>query len=315
MSKITIEPYTKNQEKEWNSFVRQSRNGTFLLDRSYMDYHSHIFQDISLIFRRKNKIEGVFPANIEGDNICSHRGLTYGGLVLSESATTVMVLEMMDKLLEFCAEKNIQTVFYKTIPSIYNKLPADEDLYALYRNGGVLYRRDVMTVISPEYELSMSKERVRILKKAAQYPDVQIEESDSWDEYWRILTARLQEKYATTPTHSPEEIKLLASRFPQSIKLIVAKFEGEIRAGVVLFNTPQVDHVQYIASDSVARDMGLLDLIFVKVITDSKNSKKWFDFGVSTEHDGHLLNHGLARYKEGFGGRSIVHDFYRIDIT
>lgn len=130
---------------------------------------------------------------------------------------------------------------------------------------------------------------------------------------WHLST-RLQEKYTTNPTHSSEEIKLLASRFPQSIKLIVAKLEGEIRAGVVLFHTLRVDHVQYIASDSVARDMGLLDLILDMAISHSKGSKKWFDFGISTERDGHVLNHGLTRYKEGFGGRSIVHDFYRIDI-
>ena len=42
--------YTADKEAEWNAFVAQSKNGTFLFDRGYMDYHSDRFTDHSLMF-------------------------------------------------------------------------------------------------------------------------------------------------------------------------------------------------------------------------------------------------------------------------
>ena len=40
----------------WNHFVAQSKNGTFLLDRRYMDYHADRFEDHSLMVYRQGKL-------------------------------------------------------------------------------------------------------------------------------------------------------------------------------------------------------------------------------------------------------------------
>ena len=45
-----IKRYTPELAKEWNQFVAESKNGTFLFDRNYMDYHSDRFNDHSLMF-------------------------------------------------------------------------------------------------------------------------------------------------------------------------------------------------------------------------------------------------------------------------
>ena len=47
---ITIERYTSERHDEWNAFVSKSKNGTFLFDRRYMDYHADCFVDYSLMF-------------------------------------------------------------------------------------------------------------------------------------------------------------------------------------------------------------------------------------------------------------------------
>jgi len=47
-------------------------------------------------------------------------------------------------------------------------------------------------------------------------------------------------------------------------------------------------------------------------VEEARAKGKWFDFGISTEDDGRFLNEGLAAYKESFGGRSVVHDFYEL---
>ena len=49
---MDIRRYTPEKADEWNRFVAQSKNGTFLFDRRYMDYHADRFQDHSLMFYR-----------------------------------------------------------------------------------------------------------------------------------------------------------------------------------------------------------------------------------------------------------------------
>ena len=42
--------YTAEKADEWNAFVAESKNGTFLFNRGYMDYHADRFVDHSLMF-------------------------------------------------------------------------------------------------------------------------------------------------------------------------------------------------------------------------------------------------------------------------
>ena len=39
----------------WNKLVSESKNGTFLFDRNFMDYHKHKFQDFSLMIYNEKK--------------------------------------------------------------------------------------------------------------------------------------------------------------------------------------------------------------------------------------------------------------------
>ena len=52
---IEIQQYKPDCIQVWNQYVHNSKNGTFLFDRNYMDYHSERFQDFSLmIYRNSN---------------------------------------------------------------------------------------------------------------------------------------------------------------------------------------------------------------------------------------------------------------------
>jgi hypothetical protein len=82
---------------------------------------------------------------------------------------------------------------------------------------------------------------------------------------------------------------------------------------VVTFRCGPVLHAQYIASDAFAREHGLLDAVFDHLVRAEAGSAVYFDFGISTEKDGTWLNQGLVQYKEGFGGRAVVQEFYEID--
>ena len=46
---IEIHRYTAAYHRDWNDFVSESSNGTFLFLREYMEYHADRFTDYSLL--------------------------------------------------------------------------------------------------------------------------------------------------------------------------------------------------------------------------------------------------------------------------
>ena len=56
------------------------------------------------------------------------------------------------------------------------------------------------------------------------------------------------------------------------------------------------------------------DFIYDFLINNYYKDKKYFDFGISTEKNGLYLNEGLIDFKERFGARAVVHDFYEWEI-
>ena len=93
---IEISRYSPVQSQQWNQFVAESKNGTFLFDRRYMDYHCDRFEDMSFCFYKKHNLSAVLPANIVGDTLYSHAGLTYGGLICNHKMTATDVCECFD---------------------------------------------------------------------------------------------------------------------------------------------------------------------------------------------------------------------------
>ncbi len=332
---MTIIPYSVNQREVWNTFVQGSKNGTFLLNRGFMDYHSDRFEDCSLLvyegidFTADEKektltadgLKAVFPANwVESERtVYSHQGLTYGGLIVSEEITQHEALAVMQAILKYYDRMYMaKTVYIKPIPYIYSSYPNGEELYGIFRAGGRLEYSQVSTVVKLNNPMKMRTLRVRQAKKAVEngvYIDRMIDVEDGClDEYWTLLNDVLMTHHNTKPVHSIDEIKLLMSRFPREIKLYVAKRDSRILAGVVVFVTKNVAHVQYIASGSEGRETGALDMLFRHLITERYKGIPYFDFGISTEDRGRYLNEGLIFQKEGFGGRAVCYDVYKIKL-
>ena len=120
-----VELYTPERKKEWNIFIENAKNSTFLFDRNYMDYHADRFQDFSLMIYRKNKLYALLPANKKSNVLYSHQGLTYGGLIMSKKSTTLEVIETFQAINSFLKEQNIDKVIYKPIPYIYHQVPSN----------------------------------------------------------------------------------------------------------------------------------------------------------------------------------------------
>jgi len=316
---VRVERYCGSKSAEWNSFVEASRNGTFLLDRNYMDYHADRFEDCSLMFYLHDELIAVLPADWNGVEriVRSHGGLTYGGLVMSGKVTAVTALQIFSAAIDYMKrELGDLRWLYKPIPYIYSTQPSEEDLYALFRCGGKLVSRGVSSVVDQQERLPMRELRRRGAAKAAKNGlSVRTGNTDAdLEAYWKVLSSVLMEKHNKKPVHTVEEMRLLMQRFPDRIKLHVVECQGEVVAGSVVYNTGTVAHAQYIGASAKGKECGALDLLFKELIDVTYNSCRYFDFGISTENGGNWLNEGLVFQKEGFGARTVTYDAYMTEL-
>lgn len=314
MQSLEIKRYTSAFADEWNQFVATSKNGTFLFDRRYMDYHSDRFNDHSLLFYIGHRLMAVLPAHESGDTLYSHKGLTYGGLVMSPRLTVVQTMNLFRELNGLLRQEGFRHVCYKCIPWIYHRLSSDEDIYALFHECHArMVARDFATNVFLSSGMRWERVRRRGVSRAAN-AGVSIERSDDYAAFWDVLQRNLQTKYGVMPVHTLQEIDLLHSRFPQNIQLYQAVKEGEVLGGVVLYVSQQVVHAQYSSATSEGKKLGVIDLLYDRIFSDYGNYP-YFDFGRSTEHpDGSGLNEKLVFQKEGFGGRGLCYDIYEYDL-
>lgn len=311
---MEIRRYRREDKELWNSFVSKARNATFLFDRNYMDYHADRFDDNSFMFYHKGKLKAVLPANVSGDTLYSHQGLTYGGLLLDKKATVEDVLECFDSLNSWLRENGISKVVYKALPWIYQQYPSQEDLYALtWKCKAQLISRDIASTIVVDNKLKFAESRKSGIRKALSL-NIEVGESNDVDGFWHVLEDNLGNRYNAKPVHTASEMKLLMSRFPNNIKLYVAKMNGEIVGGTLIYVTPQVVHTQYISASVEGKKHGALDLLFDYIINKVYANCRYFDFGKSTEQGGAYLNEPLIFQKEGFGGRGVCYDWYQWEL-
>ena len=313
---IEIIKYRPEFKNVWDEFVESSKNGTFLFNRDFMDYHSDRFKDYSLMIYRKGKPYCLFPACIIGNFIYSHAGLTYGGLIMSSSSTAEGILQAMEQMTIEMRNKGIEKIIYSPVPHIYHLMPSEEDIYSLFRLEAKLITRNISSAILLKNDPPFYKDRKSALKKALKN-GIEVKQSQDFKTYWSILESNLTSKYNASPVHSLDEILQLAGLFPENIKLWCAFKDTEMIAGAVCFYTHKVVHTQYISANETGKKMGAVDLIIYELIETLKKetgSIKYFDLGTSNGQNGMFLNTSLIYQKEGFGGRGICYDTYELEL-
>ena len=312
MNQYTVKKYTENDYAIWNDFIDHAKNATFLFHRDFMEYHKDRFEDYSLLVFDGEKLVAVLPANVVSNEVFSHQGLTYGGLVYNQ-IKLIRVIEVFQSVLFFLNINNKQKLFFKAVPSIYHQNPADEILYAVFLAEGKLVRRDSLSVIDLSKPFVIKSGRKEGIKKAIKNK-LRIVETDNLDSFWEeILVPNLNLKHKAIPVHSILEITNLKLLFPKKIRQFNVLSENKIIAGTTIFETETVAHCQYISKYENKDNSGCLDLLFHYLLKNIFKDKRFFDFGVSNENNGKKLNEGLSFWKESFGASTIIQDFYEIE--
>lgn len=305
---LTVRAYRPADAGAWNALVAQSRNGNLLHRRDYMDYHADRFVDASAMVERDDELVAVLPANIDGDTVSSHGGLSYAGLISGQALRAEATLTVFEQLAAHYRTLGAQRMLYKAMPRVFQAYPADEDLYALHRLGARLQRRDLSSVIPLREALGFAHGRKRAIDKARR-EGIQTLRNDEPAAFHALLTEVLR-KHNAVPTHSLAELRLLQGRFPQHIVLHEARLDDELLAGVLLYDFGRVVHTQYLAVSEEGRRLNALTLLLGELIEHTYATRQQFSFGISTEQQGTVLNSGLVAQKERFGARGVVHDFY-----
>jgi hypothetical protein len=307
-----VKRYQEKDYANWNTFVGQAKNATFLFHRDFMDYHKDRFEDYSLMVYKNEKLVAVLPANRVVNVVYSHQGLTYGGLVYRDKLKLVAVIQIFKVLLFYLNENKISKIQLKSLPSIYHNKPAEELNYALFLADAQLIRRDTLAVIDLSRPFQFSKIRKRGIQKGI-INGLIIKEENNLESFWnQVLIPNLESKHNAEPVHSLNEIQFLKSHFDKNIRQFNVYFNEQIVAGTTIFESGNVVHCQYISKYEEQENLGSLDFLYDHLINKVFADKRYFDFGISNENQGKILNVGLFYWKESFGASTIAHDFYEV---
>lgn len=311
MKVYTIKKYTKEEFVIWNTFVKDSKNGTFLFHRDFMEYHKDRFHDYSLMVYENQTLIALLPANSKDSSVYSHQGLTYGGLLLKKSIGGEKLRDITDALIEFLKLNSIHTLFVKSIPVFYHRLPSNEFMFFLTESGAEIYHRDLNLGIDYSSPIKIHKNKMKHFERNKDLGFV-IEEVNDFSGFWdHVLLPRLKEKHGVTPVHTIEEITLLKNRFPDNIKQFIISRNDVILAGITIFDTGLVAKSQYGAVTTAGEKYRALDFLFITLIQKyAEKGYKFFDMGTVT--DG---NFGLLKQKEELGCEIYTQDFYKLNIV
>ena len=310
---VKIKRYKPEEKELWDNFVKDSKNGVFFFLRDYMEYHSDRFEDHSLIFFKDDEPVALMPANIDGDTLFSHAGLTFGGIITNQKMDVNLMLQIFDSLKEYSKGIGLRKLLYKAVPHIYHSYSSEEDLYALFINNANLVKREVSSTIEMSVKIPFSKNMKRNTKKA-ESKGIILKRSYDFDTFMGLKEEQLLKKYNKNPTHTAEEMVYLAGKFPENIKLFAVEHNGEMVDGLLIYESENVVHAQYQGATERGIELYASSLIYDEIINLYCRGKKYFDFGISTENNGFYLNRGLIDFKERFGARSIVYDSYELKL-
>jgi hypothetical protein len=315
MTKYTVKKYEQKDFTIWNDFIGQAKNATFLFHRDFMEYHKDRFEDFSLLIFEGEKLRAVLPANKCKNDVHSHQGLTYGGLVYKDKLKAELVGNIIDEVLNFLIANRINIFYYKPIPGFYFSKGNSETDFFLFKKNAMIDRKEMNLAVNLKMPLEISKSKLKHFRRIENL-DLEIIEEEDFQPFWElILEPRLLEKFGVKPVHTKAEIALLKKQFPDKIKQFSIYQNEEIIAGITVFETENVAKSQYGATSQKGEKVRALDFLFISLIEKYKlEGKHFFDMGIVNDENEKGYHSGLLKQKEELGCSVYSQDFYKISL-
>ena len=313
---FTIVKYEEHYKERWDQFViNNSVNGTFLQTWNFLDYHPKgRFKDASVLVMQGSNIVAVVPAcDTEEDGkrcFFSHKGSTFGGIVISKEKYDISTMEELFPCLEeYLRLEGYERAFFKNTSDIFSEKSSDLLDYYFYKNN-YDYCNELSFFIDcgkmPEDIISgwfATRRRGYRISLKSDLSFKRIETDEEIADFYEVLCKNLK-KFESTPVHTLDELlEFKHSRLAEEVDFYGAYLGDKLVAGTMLFYFgKQVLHTQYLAQDvdyAKFYTMNYLDYEVIRLAREKGFSK--FSFGISTEERGKVLNTTLALFKEGFG--------------
>ncbi len=310
--------YAEQWESKWDRFVmNDSVNGTFLQTRRFLNYHPpKRFEDASMLVVQGSQIVAVIPAckTVEDGKKCfySHKGSTFGGLILAGNKYSTRELELVFPLFErFLKAEGYQCTLLKPTSDLFSRESGDLLDYYFYKNN-----YQVFNELSFFAECENRGEDITSFWTSSKRRDyrystrnhLRFQEIRGMNQlkcFHSILSDALV-RHGTAPVHSSEELMMLRETcIPEIVRFYGVFLDESMIAGTMLFSFGNsVLHTQYLAQDGQYADLYPMSFLIYHVFQLAREKGfKRLSFGISTENRGMLLNTGLASFKEGFGAR------------
>lgn len=316
---LQISEFDKAQSKKWDTFVRDSNNGTIFHTRQFLNYHSaELFQDCSLLFSNNQNWLALLPAVIRKSGriteLVSHAGASFGGPVTKSNLSLKDAFRVVQALIRYATEAKVDRIVMTLPPQFYYGRPSNYIDFALLEFGFTYKKREISSVIPLDFAeedtlLIFNQESGRAVRKAIKM-GLEVKESSDFEVFYAILNKNLKLRHNVKPTHSLDDLLKLTSIFPNQIKLFGAYFDDKMVAGIVIFECNRKAALAfYISHDEDLQQYRGVNLLFYQVVRWAIRQKfRFLDFGIFTVDM--LPNWGLAKFKESFGAQGVFRDTF-----
>ena len=303
---LTVAPYQPAEGTYWDLCVRESEGACLLFHRGYMDYHADRFADASLTARIAGRLVGVFPASAGAEGVASHGGLTFGGWQFVPGVTPALKGQAHAAVLSLYRQAGHAKLITRAMPAFFH---ADADEW--WRPGLAGIRKLTGAAVDLSLPERLGAKRRPCAVKALGSHEFK---ASSAEEFWPLLEEVLLARHGVAPTHSLAEMTLLEARFPGKIMTFKAVQDHRMLAGVMLYVSRDVAHVQYMATSLAGRASHALDGLLVWLMREYAPRLRWLSRGTSNEKDG-SINQGLLDYKLSFGADPFAHEVREYDLN
>jgi len=312
---IAIERLTPDLVNEWEQVVAQASNGHAMARVPYFTYHADRFEDYSLLFKKSSRFLAVLPASRNGSAVCSHAGLSFGGLIMSPRARLADVQEIFRSLLARLHGEGIERLIYRAPPHPYHVAPREDDLISLERSGARIVETKMHHMVRCEAKSPRNKGwRNRVSRSVKD--GLQIRYDVVLDEFWPLVERLLTEVHGANPVHSLEDLKLLKGRLGEDMPLVTAhSAEGALLGGHLFLRSPTALTAMYIGESVEGRELGSGRFTLHHMLTETAFKGLWVDLGQWLDPENNEVLESLLSYKESAGARVIRRHTWEIETS
>lgn len=331
---MRIIKYTDEFEEKWDVFVLNSAiNGNWLQSRRFLNYHPPgRFKDASfMIIGDKEEIIAVCPACEYYEDgrkiICSHRGSTYGGIIIEKKYyAAIKLIEILKMIKDYARNEGFTEIKIKMPVEVqagngqytddlfqyafqYSRFSEYKELNLLIDRR--IYDEDILSNISNGKRGHIRNCIKNGLRAEIINDDVEIEK------FYDILTENLS-KYNAKPVHTLEELIEFKNKRLKKECMFIGVYENEemIAGGMLfLFEKAKCIHTQYLSAKQSLNKLSPASFLYYSVIEQFIKMKyDYLTWGICTEDMGRYLNEGLVQNKEAYGSSYCVNRTYIIEI-